>query len=488
MEGLVAGPVDGAAPWVQHWRVRVRPGGLIRTVVRVRLRREEVAARSHQMVDSDPPSWYTAVSICGGPARPRGKEMLYLESFADRVRLAEIVSRWIVNRPSQGDVVLLKSIVNFNSYIAALWVDWFTEELLLRLHGVEPQRFVASTKGEFKDFVVEHCRVRSYRVDELIARYRRFPEDFYRETPFGGRVYFLADQAGPRFVASTRIKRFRRIAEKGARRIIDFMFVHIRESADALAEERARALGVPRLALITPPEQMIEEFRHAERRVLKAIRRGTIQSELPIMAVPDVVGVKVIAEYEDFDRVLAALSASPGATIVEEEHHHGIYNAINVRMAIPLPRARLRACPPNGHAVDVFGQRGFTLDELTARYLEFLDQADDHVLLEVIVSTYGDLIESEIGACMHEERVLAQRESPDYRGHLGTNIRYLMDYMLALCLCPSNDDLSEVPIKLWVKYMPDYAEAIVRRLVDEQADDSFASLPVESIGARLAVS
>jgi hypothetical protein len=269
------------------------------------------------------------------------------------------------------------------------------------------------------------------------------------------------------------------VAEKGARRIIDFMFAHIRESADALAEERARAAGVPRAALITPPDLMIEEFRHAERRVLKAIRRGTIQSELPIMAVPDVVGVKVIAEPGGTDAVLDALRAAPGVTILEEEHHHGVYNAVNVRMAIPLPRERLRDHPPSGGAVHAFTQRGFTSRDLTGRYLEFLDGADDHVLLEVIISTYDNLLESEIGACMHEERVLAQRENPDYRGHLATNVRYLMDYMLALCLAPSNEDLGEVPIKLWVKYMPDYADALLRRLVCEQADLSFVALSAE---------
>ena len=83
--------------------------------------------------------------------------MLYLESYAHRVQLAEIVSRWIVNRPRPGDVALLKAIINFNSYAATLWLDWFTSDLLTRIHGETPRSFVCNTKGVLKDYLVDHC-------------------------------------------------------------------------------------------------------------------------------------------------------------------------------------------------------------------------------------------------------------------------------------------------------------------------------------------
>jgi hypothetical protein len=396
--------------------------------------------------------------------------MLYLESFAHRVQLAEIVSRWIVNRPRVGDVALLKGIVNFNSYAATLWLDWFTTDLLTRVHGEVPKSFVATTKGVLKDYLVDHCTVHTPRVEELIARYRRFPEDFYRETPFGGRVYYLQNGGRPRFIGSTRSKRFRRIAEKGARRIIDFMFTHIRDGAEAFAAERAQKLGIPLSALITPYEEQVEEFRHAERRVLKAIRRGTIQSELPIMAIPDAAGLKILVEPERHEDVVKALRATAGAKVIEEEHHNGLYNATNVRMAVPFPREALRERAPASRALEVFRQRGFAPDEIEPRYHDFLDYAEEHVMLEAIVSTYADAVESEIGASMHEERVLAQRENPDYHGHFATNIRYLMDFVLGLCLAPSNDDLPDIPIKLWVRYMPDYPDVLMRRLLLDQLE------------------
>jgi len=128
----------------------------------------------------------------------------------------------------------------------------------------------------------------------------------------------------------------------------------------------------------------------------------------------------------------------------------------------------------------MFVKRGFREEEVVPRYLDFLGYAEDHVMLEAIISTYADAVESEIGASMHEERVLAQRENPDYRGHLATNIRYLMDFIFNLCIAPANEDILDVPIKLWTRYMPDYPDALLRGLVCGQADDSFACVMAPS--------
>jgi hypothetical protein len=64
---------------------------------------------------------------------------------------------------------------------------------------------------------------------------------------------------------------------------------------------------------------------------------------------------------------------------------------------------------------------------------------------------------------MHEERTLAQRAHRAYQGHLATNVRYLMDYILGgLCLAPGMPEVTNVPIKLWVRYMPDTIDHIMR--------------------------
>ncbi|MCK5795746.1 MAG: hypothetical protein KAI47_01075, partial [Deltaproteobacteria bacterium] len=160
--------------------------------------------------------------------------MLYLESFVHRVQLAEIVSRWVVNQPRPGDVRALKEIINFNSYIARIWADDLALSLFEKVYDARPASQGCKTKGELKDFVVNaKPRYENNRIRYLFNRYERFPEDYYGDTPFDARLYFLAGEgpsdgdgskahAHPIFVGSSRPKRFRRIAEKESRRIVDY--------------------------------------------------------------------------------------------------------------------------------------------------------------------------------------------------------------------------------------------------------------------------
>jgi len=399
--------------------------------------------------------------------------MLYLESFTHRVKLAEIVSRWMVNQPRAGDVGQLKTIVNFNSYMARIWVDHVARDLLGQMHGQEPESFKARTKGALKDFVIRHPLYTNQRIEAMRAHYRRFPEDYYRETPFDGRVYFHNQNSRPLFVGATRIKRFRRIAEKGGRRIVDFMFQRIRGHADDLALERAQAQGIRKDQLLTTPEVMDEEFAHAERRLIKSIKQGTLQSEMPVLAIPDVVGIKLIAEEDQYSRLVQLLKADSRYRLLEEEHHRGKYNATNLRVAFMLPRDLLMKNYPQGVHRKVLAARGFDPDLVKEQYLEFVEAGEDHVLLEVIVSTFQDFMESEFGRAMHEERVLAQRSHLDYRGPLTTAVRYLMDYMFTLCIAPAHGPVNDVPIKLWTKYMPDTIDRVIRDLFNVPSDSSF---------------
>lgn len=387
--------------------------------------------------------------------------------------MAEIVSRWMVNQVNPSDVRNLKTIVNFNSYIARIWVDQLARDLLTSLYGKEPYHFSVKTKGELKDFVIQNLTQTSPRIKKMVAKYKRFPEDFYRETPFDGRVYYNEEQGNPTFVATTRIKRFRRIAEKGSRRIIDFMFDRVRFNADLLAEERAQQLGITKSQLITPPAKMDEEFRHAERRLIKSIKQGTIQSELPILSIPDVVGIKLLAEGDQYRRLLEILESNPTCKLLEEERHTGNYNATNLRLAHVIPKALLASLPPTGKYLRVLASRGFDPKTVEQQYLEFLDEAEDHILLEIIVSSYPEFLESEVGRSMHEERVLQQRANNEYKSHMARNVRYLMDYLLGLCLAPDHEGLMDVPIKLWVKYMPDTVDWLIRDLYSVPSDSSF---------------
>jgi len=390
--------------------------------------------------------------------------MLRIDSFIHRSSLSELISRWMVGKPEPGDVMRLKTIVNFNWYIARLWIDWFARDLLRAFHGVACIPYPINTKGQLKDFAITHPCYTTERIEAMRLRYGRFPEDFYRDAPIDGVIYAANFGDGQQFVGSARIKRFRRIAEKGARRIVDFVARRIRANADLLAEERARNLGIPKDQLITPPETMVEEFNHAERRILKSIKNGTMQSDAIELEIPDVAGVKIIVEPEEYARFREIVARKPNLVIAEEERHVGNYNAVNLKLTYGLPKERLLAEPLSEAYLRVLTYRGFRAADVGRQYRDFIESGEDEVGLEMIVSSFQEFLESEIGRSMHEERIHAQRAHQDYNGHLATNIRFLMDFMLSLCRSPWRSDLEEVPVKLWVKYMPDTIERVVRKL------------------------
>jgi hypothetical protein len=384
--------------------------------------------------------------------------MLYIESFVHRQELSEIVKRWILDEPWPGDVRQLKRIVNFNSYLTRIWGDWLMQRLLHGL-GAWPARSRAlHHKGDLKDLVTDRPVEHSPRIDEMIDRYRRFPEDFYRETPIDGRVYLGGTEAEPRFLGTTRFKRYRRIAEKGSRRIADYVFHRIRIAAEQLADERAARLGIPREQLITPRDEMEEEFAHAERRIIKAIRNRTIHDELPLLPMPDVVGMKLIGGEAEVDRIVGIVDQADDLSLIEREVHDGNYKATNLRVACRLPRAQLLAAPPPPHFRRVLAHRGLPRESIDIDYRELLETAEDTVHAEVIVSTFQEFLESEIGRCMHEQRLLEQRATLQYNGPLANNIRGLMHYILVLCRAPGPPEITEVPIKMWVRYLPDTFE------------------------------
>ncbi|MBZ5499926.1 MAG: hypothetical protein LAP85_26305 [Acidobacteriia bacterium] len=89
---------------------------------------------------------------------------------------------------------------------------------------------------------------------------------------------------------------------------------------------------------------------------------------------------------------------------------------------------------------------------------------EDEVGFEMIVASFQEFLESEIGRSMHENWIQAQRAQQEYNGRLTTNVRFLMEYILSLCRSPWRTDLEDVPIKLWVKYMPDSIARVVRKL------------------------
>jgi len=393
--------------------------------------------------------------------------MLLLTSFLHRDELKDIMFRWMSDQLLQEDCIAVKKIINFNVYTINIYLDVICAGLFSHLSGADAWSFEVISKGQLKDFILEVAPYRSERLDYLASRYLKYPEDFYRSSPFHARVYCSGTQDAPHYLGHSRIKRFRRIAEKASRRMISIIFDQIKKRADDLAFERASRLGIPKEQLFTPLEQQVEEFAHAERRFIKELRKGQFlpdEKNLHSAAIHDVAGIKAIIDDER-TAFFESFFERPGFRILEKERHAGLYNATNYLVECTLDKPALLASPPNSRVLYILSSRGLDKGTIIDDYRKFILEAEDSVMIEVITSNYPEMIESELGRCMHEERIVSQREQVEYRSSIARNVRYITEYMFLFSLS-GKSCLEELPIKLWEKAMPDTYDHAIRDLWD----------------------
>jgi hypothetical protein len=389
--------------------------------------------------------------------------MITINSFLHREVLNDIIRRWMYDEARPSDADWIARLVHFNHVYVSRYLDLFSVRIFREIH---PQFFCRTVrfKGDLKDALVADPPYRNERIDELILDYRQNPGRFYRETPFHGTLYFTRRNGFAAYIGSSRIKRARRLAEKSARRIIDQIFDRIKSHADTLADERARLLGIPREKLLTAPEDMTEEFLIAERRVLDDLReKRPIAEDGGILAINDVAGLKVVLEASEQRKLIEILGRFPDCEIVEEERHDGRYNATNLIIRFRPPREEILAMPLGPDILNVMQGRGLPSGEANRSFAEFVRSGEDTVMLEIIFSDYQEMLESEIGRCIHEDRIIEQRLRQQYRGPLARNIQYLLEYLFVFPVSHQRE-LGELPIKIWNRYLPDYFDEILKQL------------------------
>jgi len=397
--------------------------------------------------------------------------VITINSYLHRGMLSDIIRRWMYAEARPADADLLTRLVHFNHVYVARYLERFSTLIFQELHRTEIVSRRVQLKGELKDALVAEPHYRNGRINKLLQDYRENPGRFYRETPFHGTLYFHR-QSG-RYLGSSRIKRVRRLAEKAARRIIDKIFETIKHHADLLADERARRLGISREALLTAPEDMTKEFLQAENRILEELRlkRPFLDAgEQPV--IDDVAGMKVILEEPEQQRLTALLDRLPRCEVIEQERHVGRYNATNLIVRYRPPREELIARPLGGGLLKIMQARGFSPYEAREAFVEFVESGEETVHLEMILSTYQEMVESEIGRCIHEDRIIEQRLRQQYRGPLARNIQCLMEYLFTYPLSRQRD-MGELPIRLWHRYLPDYFDEILKKLFHIPTDTDF---------------
>jgi hypothetical protein len=391
--------------------------------------------------------------------------MISITGFLHRDVLRNLIRRWMYNQYSVRDAEALNRLVHFNNAFISRYLPVFSERIFKLTHDGPLQMRPSSRKADLKDVIVENCPYRHPRIDEMVAAYRADPGQFYRETPFHGLLYFSQEQDGPRIIGSSRIKRVRRLAEKTARRIIDAIFTSIRDSADAFARDRAAQFGVPLANLITSREQMVEEFQKAESRLLSDLKNGRPIALQDHLAIQDVAGVKVLVEDSAREAFMEGLGRLEDCDIIEVEEHRGRYNAVNLIVRYRPDKKALIAKPLSERMIRLMHNGGMSGEELHDHFRQFVISAEDHVHIEVIVCNYQEMLESEIGRCMHEDRILSQRLTQQYTGQLARNIEFLIAFLFAFAASP-HTRIQELPIRLWARYLPDYFDEVLMGLFD----------------------
>ena len=278
--------------------------------------------------------------------------------------------------------------------------------------------------------------------------------------------------ARDRFIASYRIKRPKRIAEKANRRIAKWIFETVRNRALGMARGRAEKSGVALDHLITPQEEMDREFIEAEESIAASFRQGDIRFDRSSIIINDVGGIKVIGSEEELKLIESAVGSDPRIGVAERQSFHGNYEAASLILDIGWdPEAVCRKYRNSG-VWEKFVNRGIPSSELRKGIEPFLENAQERIMIELILCTPQALVESELGNSLHEERMILQRDFKPYQGYIPTNVEFLLEYIFAVGFSPTTE-IAEVPIKLWGRYLPDTFDMFVRGLFELPEYDLF---------------
>ena len=390
--------------------------------------------------------------------------MITITGFIHREALHDLIGRWMLDRFEPSDPTALLGLVHFNSVYVARYLPLLVEGLLQGVHGGRITRRICVTKGDLKDQLAADLPINSERARCLTADYRADPGRFYRETPFRGTLYFAESAGQRRYVGTSRIKRIRRLAEKSARKVVDWLCEEIILQARSdprfsdSARPRCDIAGAPRSDLLHDPDML-----DAHARELLDRLRATQSPRWPHdVEINDMAGIKVVME-PDMQARLAEILAELGCRLVEREVHEGDFSAVNLLVDYVPDKDRILAQGLPEKVVRIFRDHGVSPSETRRSFETFVRTGESAVRVEIICSDAAETLESEIGRCMHEDRIIRQRLGRAYQGHLSQNVEFLLEYLFSLPAAPEVR-LERLPVRLWERYLPDYFEEVKRVL------------------------
>ena len=392
---------------------------------------------------------------------------MYLTSFIHREELFDITERWLCNRLEPTDGLRLTQILVCDGFVLGETLDAITRLLLSKVHSTAYHISRISFKGELREFICRSTWTMTPRVGELLRQYRTNPDFFYVEAPINGST--CIDGEG-RLLGIYRIKRPRRIAEKANRYIANWIFHMVQDRAQRMAEERAQRLGIPLHYLLTPEEEMEREFVLAEETIAQGFKDGRVKLDKAALTIPDVGGIKIIAEDGALSSLAESLQSDPVIRVIEQEQHEGDYRARNLIIDVPWDRQTICRRYMKSRAWRRYLNRGVPEKVLRNGIEPLLGEAEPRISIELILSTFPDFVESELGMSIHEERIVAQRNHKAYKGYIPMNVEFLIEYLFAAGLSPQTL-IEHLPVRLWGRYLPDTISYHIRQLYGQPEQD-----------------
>jgi hypothetical protein len=98
---------------------------------------------------------------------------------------------------------------------------------------------------------------------------------------------------------------------------------------------------------------------------------------------------------------------------------------VNLLVDYSPDKGRILAEALPAKVIRVFREHGVQSREVHRWFKTFVLGGEASVRVEIICSDYAETLEGEIGRCMHEDRIIRQRQRPEYQGQLAQNVEFL---------------------------------------------------------------
>jgi hypothetical protein len=378
---------------------------------------------------------------------------MYLTAFLHRDELFDITNRWLSNKLEPEDPLQITRIIAYDSFTAWETLLLFTDDLLQNLTDAPVLRKKIAYKKDLKDFLCHTKNQKSDRVKSLIREYVEMSEFYYIGSPLAG---YICHNSRSQMLGMCRFKRIKRIAEKASRYASMYIDDKIQTIAHELSKDGAQssffAKQIPDEILITAEKRIMENVK--DKGVKLPARRTTIK---------DVLGIKVIDNDFGENKLESEITRSIGSRIIEKERHTGMYNAVHYVVELKVDFDHLvRKFKNSGTYIDC-KKRGLPDEGLHEDFSKFVVTGADTVHVDLIFTSFEELVESEIGRSMHENRIFEQRKQNRIFGNIPINIEYIIEYLIAVGLSPTIE-IEEIPIKIWGRYLPDTLIDRIRKL------------------------